>query len=48
MSLTDEWDDELHRAEAVLEDDTKRFGRLVLVADEPAEQPKQDVEDASA
>ena len=31
MSLTQEWDDELHRAEAVLTDDTRRHGHLVLL-----------------
>jgi hypothetical protein len=32
MSLNEEWDTELHRAEAILEEDTRRFGGLHAVA----------------
>jgi hypothetical protein len=45
MSLTEQWDHELHRAEAVLEEDTHRFGRLHLVADDEAAPHKDEPED---
>jgi len=46
MSLIEKWDNELHRAESVLERDTRRFGHLVLL---PEEEPNaQDVETSEA
>jgi hypothetical protein len=36
MSLTEQWDEDLHRAEAVLEEDNRRFGVLHIVSDAQA------------
>ena len=34
MSLAEEWDHELHRAEAILEEEDRRINRLRSVEDE--------------